>query len=286
MSFKVIHSSKLDAEKWNLCVEKYQMDIYNEYHFLNAVCLDNWYGFVWGDYEKILPFYQKKKWGIIPYVCMPPFCQKFDNRWLSNKEWNSAMKFLKARNLKIDYSVVDRKNEAEYLERFNYVLDKTKMSLEEIKHNYSSLLVKNLARAKKEIELNIESHVALEMFLSSLPSFGKLVLKKYASNFWNLKARRLKYYYALDKNNNRPLAILMYAQLGSKVYLLFPYTTEEGKKKQAMSFLIDSLIEMTEIEVVDFEGSSIDSIANFYSQFGAQKRSYWVLHWKNRFFPF
>ncbi|MFN7421877.1 MAG: hypothetical protein ACK5QP_00650, partial [Chitinophagales bacterium] len=68
MSFKVIHSSKLDAEKWNLCVEKYQMDIYNEYHFLNAVCLDNWYGFVWGDYEKILPFYQKKKWGIIPYV--------------------------------------------------------------------------------------------------------------------------------------------------------------------------------------------------------------------------
>lgn len=262
------------------------MDIYNEYHFLNAVCLDSWYGFIWGDYEKILPFYRKKKWGILPYVCMPPFCQKFDNSPLTNHEWKRVLDYLKERNLKIDYAIKDRKEESEILERFNFILDKTKMPLDQIKGNYSSLLVKNLSKAKKELELNVElSNVTLENFLNNLPSFGALVLKKYAHNFWKLKASQLQYYCALDKNNKRPLAILMYVQLGSKVYLLFPYTSEEGKKKQAMSFLIDSLIEWNEIEVVDFEGSSIDSIANFYSQFGAEKQSYWSIHWKSRFLP-
>lgn len=286
MGFKVIHSSKIDSDKWNSCVNTYQMDIYNEYHFLNAVCLDNWYGFVWGDYEKILPFYRKKKWGLIPYVCMPPFCQKFDNRPLTNSEWKSALEYLKARNLKIDYSIADRKEESKILERFNFILDKTKLTLEQLRDNYSSLLVKNLEKAYKELELNIEhSNSALDCFLEVLPSFRDLVLKKFTSNFWKLKASQLKYFYALDKIENKALAILMYVQFGSKVYLLFPYTSDQGKKKQAMSFLIDSLIGNKDIKFIDFEGSSIESIAKFYSQFGAEKQSYWSIHWKSRFLP-
>ncbi|MBL7788601.1 MAG: hypothetical protein JNL75_02060 [Chitinophagales bacterium] len=286
MNFKVLHSSAINAAKWNDCVERYQMDIYDEFHFLNAVCLDNWYGFVWGDYEKILPFYRKKKWGILPYICMPPFCQKFDNRPLSEEEWEGAWTYLKSNNLKIDYAVMDRKEESEAIEKFNFVLDKSDKNIDQIRENYSSLLVKNLSKAKKELELNLElSHVALELFLASLPLFKKLVFKKYALNFWKLKSSLLKYNYALDKVENKQVAILMYVQLKNRVYLLFPYSSDEGKKMQAMSFLINSIIEQNEIKVIDFEGSSIESIANFYSQFGAEKQSFWSLNWKCRFFP-
>lgn len=286
MNYKVLPSSNIDAQKWNDCVLRYAMDIYNDYHFLNAVCLDQWFGFVWGDYEKILPFYQKKKWGLIPYTCMPPFCQKFDNRPLSPSEWQEAFTYLKSNNLKLDYAITENKNNENWEIRKNYLLKKGDKSYEEIKANYSSLLQKNLKRTNSELCLNLEfSNVALESFLASLPLFQSLVLNKYAPNFWKLKENLLDFSYAIDKQTNQALAILMYVKNLKKAYLLFPYTSEEGKKKQAMSFLINAVVEDDSIEVVDFEGSSINSIANFYAQFGASEEEYWAIHWKKSYFP-
>jgi|694.fasta_scaffold02560_16 hypothetical protein len=287
MNYRVLSSSNIDAQKWNDCVQRYAMDIYNEYHFLNAVCPDHWFGFVWGDYEKILPFYQKKKWGFIPYICMPPFCQKFDNKALSAGEWQEAFTCLKSNNLMLDYAVIENKNKENWEIRKNYILNKTNKTTQEIKDNYSGLLKKNLKRANSELSLDIEfSHTAMETFLSSLPLFQSLVLDKFAHVFWKLKRTHLKFYYAIDVNTNQALATLMYVKYSKKAYLLFPYTSEEGKKRQAMSFLINALVEDDSIEIVDFEGSNIDSIANFYAQFGAVKQEYWTIHWKKSFFPY
>ena len=286
MNFKIIHRSAIDAQKWNRCLEKYQMDIYNEFYFLNAVCIDNWYGFVWGDYDKILPFYQKKKWGIIPYVCMPPFCQKFDNSPLTRYEWDEAFKYLKQNNWTVDYAILDKKDDESCQKRFNFILNKTDSPQETIQESYASLLKKNLSKAKRDLDICKEpSNSVLEGFLNDLPIFKELVLKKFSSNFWRLKTSKLRYYYACDKASDKPLAILMYAIFSSRVYLLFPYSTEEGKKKQAMSLLINHIIEDSAVKIIDFEGSSIESIANFYAQFGAEKQTYWTIHWKSRFFP-
>lgn len=286
MNFKVLHSSKLNAEKWNQCANKYQMDIYSTFEYLNAVCLSDWYCFVWGDYEKILPFYRKKKWGIFSYICMPPFCQKFDNSPLTLEEWEEAILYLKGRNVKIDYSVVDRKETSECVERFNFVLDKRSLDIEAVRSQFSSLLKKNIEKAGLSLDVkSIVEERDLENLYSKLPSFQSLVLKKFALQFENLTHTQLSGVYALNKDGKELIAMLLYAKHGKKIYLLFPYTAEEGKKKQAMSLLIDTLIDNKEIEVVDFEGSSIDSIANFYSQFNAEKQSYWAIHWKSRFFP-
>jgi hypothetical protein len=287
MKIRILPSSEIDAQKWNDCIQRYAMDIYNEYHFLNAVCLDHWFGFVWGDYEKILPFYQKNKWGFIPYICMPPFCQKFDNRPLSPSEWQEAFTYLKSNNLKLDYAVTENKNNENWENRRNYILNKTKKTTQETKDNYSGLLKKNLKRANSELCLNLElSHTGLEGLLDRLPMFQSLVLDKYAPNFWKLKGDLLNYCYATDSQTNQAIAILMYAKFSKKAYLLFPYTTEEGKRRQAMSFLLNALVEDDTIEIIDFEGSSIDSIANFYAQFGAVKQEYWAIHWKKSYFPY
>ena len=284
MSFKVLHSSKIDAEKWNLCLNRYQMDIYNEFYFLNSVCLENWYGFVWGDYEKILPFYRKKKWGIIPYLCMPPFCQKFDNRPLSNNEWEEVLIYLKKKNLKIDFSVEDKKADVGLSERYNYVLYKKNQDIETIRKKYSSLLKKNIDKAKSSVIVKTEiAKQEKEYLYQKLTHFELLVLDKFSFQFDKLELNQLSGLYAIDMESNQMLAMLLYGKIEKKCYLLFPYTTEKGKKKQAMSFLIDTLIGQNELEIIDFEGSSIDSIANFYLQFGAEKHSYWTIHWKSRF---
>lgn len=287
MHFKIIHCLKIDAQKWNLCVEKYQMDIYNEYHFLNAVCLDNWYGFVWGDYGKILPFYRKKKWGVIPYVCMPPFCQKFDNSPLTKVEWSQAIQYLKGKNVKLDYAFSDNKGNEGYTARFNFILNKNQDKLEKLKDSYSGLLKKNIEKAKARLNIKLDiSEKEHQVFIDNLPMFKDLVLRKYAKNYENLRQAILSSVYAIDNQTNIPMAMLEVAHFKGRAYCLFPYSTDEGKKSQAMSLLIDHLITLEDVNIVDFEGSSMESIAHFYSQFGAEKQSYWALHWKNHFFPF
>jgi hypothetical protein len=169
---------------------------------------------------------------------MPPFCQKFDNKALSAGEWQEAFTCLKSNNLMLDYAVIENKNKENWEIRKNYILNKTNKTTQEIKDNYSGLLKKNLKRANSELSLDIEfSHTAMETFLSSLPLFQSLVLDKFAHVFWKLKRTHLKFYYAIDVNTNQALATLMYVKYSKKAYLLFPYTSEEGKKRQAMSFL-------------------------------------------------
>lgn len=126
----------------------------------------------------------KEKWGLIPYTCMPPFCQKFDNRPLSPSEWQEAFTYLKSNNLKLDYAVTENKNNENWENRQNYILNKTKNTTLEIKDNYSGLLKKNLKRANSELRLDVEfSHTAMETFLASIPLFQSLVLDKFAHVF-------------------------------------------------------------------------------------------------------
>jgi hypothetical protein len=54
-----------------------------------------------------------------------------------------------------------------------------------------------------------------------------------------------------------------------------PISTDIGKKYQAMSFLIDYVIQNSMSNIIDFEGSSIPNIAHFYEQFGAEKMVYY-----------
>jgi len=257
------------------------MDIYNDYHFLNAVCLGDWYGFVWGDYDKVLPFYQKKKFGLIPYVCMPPFCQKFDNRPLSEEEWHEVQTILKQQNFIVDYAAAEAKSLENSIGKNNFVLKKDADLALNPHLNYSGLLRRNLDKAKKHLKVVEEiSDVEFQKLIQSMPKFQDLVLKKYAPNFYNLRKTHLKTLYAVDSQNSKAVAMILYVQFGDKAYLLFPYTTQLGKDYQAMSLLINHLVESNMIRVLDFEGSSIESIAKFYRQFGAEEQEYWTFRWR------
>ena len=63
----------------------------------------------------------------------------------------------------------------------------------------------------------------------------------------------------------------------SRITYLFSSLNNEGREKQAMSFLIDFVIKKYADEqiVLDFEGSMIPEIASFYKSFGAEKEVYY-----------
>jgi hypothetical protein len=280
MKFKAIHSRHIDIAKWNTSVDSSEGEVYNEYHYLCGVTMNNWYGLVWGDYEKILPVYKKKKWHSIPYVCMPPFCQKFDNRSLTAAEFAEAMGYLQRRSFLVDYCVMESKGIANFIPKTNYILHKNFASYEALHDKYSSLLKKNLknrdAIAMKTMEIE-----EVIVWFENQPLFQKLIGMKYRDAFLSLtQMTAFRYRAAIDAHSGEVIAILGSISYRDTEYLLFPFTNDLGRKRHAMSHLIDSIVRDPSIQHINFEGSSIDSIAHFYQQFGAEIEHYYSLKYR------
>ncbi len=280
MKFRVLHSSKIDCLKWNARVSMNNSEIYNDFHYLNDCTFGEWYGMIWGDYEKLLPYYQKRKWGFLPYVCMPPFCQKFDNSSLTESEFEEALDYLKKQNWIIDYRVVESKNQGDFELKYNYVLKKGNNSSRDLQKNYSTLLKKNLSKNEIKVCHNIEQNEVVS-FLKSNNEFQNIHYNKYSKFFHNvLESDNIKWKTISAIIDFKIEAAIMAIINNHIAYLMFPHSSIIGRKAQAMSFLIDNFVMDEEIKEINFEGSSIESIANFYKQFGASCETYYTLKFK------
>jgi hypothetical protein len=60
---------------------------------------------------------------------------------------------------------------------------------------------------------------------------------------------------------------------------LFSALSQEGKEKQVASLLLNTIIEeyASTNKILDFEGSQLPGIKNFFKSFGAKKESYFLL---------
>jgi hypothetical protein len=141
---RVIKRSQLDITKWDHAVENKGLLPYAYHQFLDAVTSQNWSALIWGDYEAILPFYTKKKWGWIPYVCMPPFTQQFSIDLLTLEQKKEALAYFKKNFFKVDINTSSPLS-TDVHPKYNYQL-KLDKSYQEIKENYNSLLKKNLLK--------------------------------------------------------------------------------------------------------------------------------------------
>lgn len=273
--YNTFHSSQIDATKWNQAVELSHGEIYSTYEYLQAVTLGDWRGVIKGDYEKVLPYYQKKKWGLIPYICMPPFSQKYNTDLWSDIEFERLVEDIKSQNYRIDMRVTDKKSYSG-IAKSNFVVSKKNRSYEELSSQYSRLLQRNLK--SKNVEITSVSREDSIAFLKVNDLFQNLVWKNHAASFLSLISKEFVHcIQATESQNNTPLGVLIYAVYRDTAYLLFPYQSAMGKSMNAMSFLIDSLIRDSFIKTINFEGSSIVSIANFYRQFGAEEETYWEM---------
>lgn len=285
MRFRVLSSSEIDIAKWNEKVHEQDSEIYNEYHYLSACTINDWYGIVWGDYEKILPFYQKKKWGLIPYICMPPFCQKFDTSSIGIEMFQEVLKYFKANYWIVDYQINNQYNLEGFHERKNYIIEKSEN--ENLSDRYSSQLIRILSKSKLVVGSSELGEGELD-FLKENDAFRINIATRHMKHFLNfISNKKISLWQKAIKIDGQIEGFLMAPYSRNQAYLLFPFSSIKGKKAQAMSVLMDHILKDSQFKRINFEGSSIDSIARFYEQFGAKKEVYWSLNWeKYRFLRF
>jgi hypothetical protein len=275
-------SNEIDKKKWDDCIHNsLNPSIFVYSWYLDVVCM-NWGALILNDYEMVFPFAFNRKWRI-RYIYQPFFTRYFG--FYSSKPCSCELKqqFLNAipsffRDVKLCLNS-DKENLPENFtgkQRMYQVLDLAR-PFEELKKNFSDNTKRNIKKAIKanlEIRHNIPSETIVKLFRETkgeeLDTF---------ENADYLRLNRLMET-CLDRNCGETIAVYEKGKLCAAAFFMFcdgrfvflkSGVTNLGKMKGAMHFLIASFIEAHagNKKVLDFGGSSVESVARFYRSFGA-----------------
>ena len=276
---KHISHSEIDFVKYNECIENsMQGTVYAMSWYLDAVFPD-WSVYVVDDYDVVMPVPQKQKFGL-KYALQPQFCQQlgiFSKSWLSKlqaRELIAKLPFLYC--LCFNSGNMDFCNEK--TERPNFVLDLSE-EYAVLSASFSLQCRRNIKKAKGFAQTVTE--MTKDEYLSFLSEnagswIGKLqhaILSRLIDNAFSSGCAEIL---SVRDEKSQVLAAVFFLRWRNRLYYLSPVSSEQGKSCLSMSFLLNDIIERNASSpmLIDFEGSAIESIRNFYTGFGAKNEPY------------
>lgn len=252
--------------------------------FLDIVS-PRWEALVSENYDCVMPLPVKRKFGLV-YLIQPLFTQQLGvfsaniidksilNQFLESIPYFSYQLCLNENNFFLDGISMP-----------NYVLSLQK-TFADIADLFSKNTIRNIEKAKKmslsASKLDFGSEIRLFMTenandsykhnLSVIFALIEKALEHNAMDVWGVK-----------NQNGDLLATACFHKTKGRLVYVFPVSNSEGKRSSAMFLLLDTIIEhySKRFDILDFEGSQVETIARFYRGFGAENRSYSVIK-KNR----
>ncbi len=282
MGMKLIAREDINEGKWNSCVETSLVGLPYAYTWFLDIVAGEWKGIVLKDYEAVFPVPVGKKLGI-DFVYQPFFCQQLglysSKAHLGLEDIALRMiskKFLYC-NLNLNYLSALEINR-KFTVRKNYILV-LEASYEEISKRFSQSQTRNIGKAR-------QSGLTIDYSTSDFREFAQLFEKNSTKTMETYKTENTKMLEKLAKTlvekgagelcvvrhpSGEIAAMNLIVFAGKRIINLAPVTTEAGRNCGAMHYLLDSYIKRyagTD-KVLDFEGSSLPSVAKFYERFGA-----------------
>ena len=288
-SIQYLLHNKIDKQKWDDCINKsVNRLIYAKSFYLDAMAA-NWDAIVLNDYEAVMPLTWKKKWGIV-YLYQPAFIQQGGIFYVA--ELSAATQkliadkaFTKFKFAEITFNYLNSVNDltnAKINIRTNFILPLTN-NYQQISKGYHSSITKDLKRSR---QFKLQYHTS-DDYLTIVDLYKKLYQKRLPffsdkdfTNFilvckkmWaddNLIIRKI------TDVNRETLAAVILLKDNSRLYNIISCTTIDGKHKGANHFLYDKLIQefCNTDYILDFEGSDVKGIADFYRRFNAINQPY------------
>jgi len=272
--------NQLDVEKYNHCISNaFNSRIYGYSWYLDAIC-DAWDILVKDDYQAVMPLPKRKKYGV-SYIYQAPWAQQLGVFSLAEIEESTIIAFIHAipKKFKLVDVFLNSKNKfsSKYLkDRTNYILA-LDSDFETLKNNFNTnrkrvcktnfdnfrIDKKGNTKAFLEFYKNQESN-----YKTHKDTFEKLQKLIYTNSstiyIWNVY------------QDNRIIASLCWLKNHNRITYLAPIATAEAKKENIPTFIINEIIKEHENSnyILDFEGSMIKGVAQFYKSFGAKKETY------------
>lgn len=268
-----LQHSKIDFEKWDAtakCLSK----PYIQSWYLNAVS-KNWKALVVGDYELIFPLMVSKKWGI-SFLVQPPFCQQTGlvGDYVDSEIEHNCIDYINKHFIWSYWQGNSLMKSRGDIQKSNYILPLQK-SYSELYQSYKGNHKRNTKKYHNSGSclgsLDEERACAFirtyARFSISVNSWGVL------SNVLNAAYHQqcLKIVASFHKSIIESVSIFLFS--ANTIVHIASASTADGYKHSAQYGIINSIIEQfaqTDY-MLDFEGSSIPSIAYFNQGFGAQE---------------
>lgn len=284
--------NQIDKQKWDACINNANNGLIYACSFYLDTLAKNWDALILNDYEAVMPLTWNKKFTKY-YLFQPPFCANL-GVFGNNVTTETITAFLEAVPKKYEYwdIYLNKSNYFiskiySYYERINYTLS-LNAPYETLYNNFRENVKRNI---KKNIQLNCQ--VKKDILIDAVIELAK----EQASSFSKLTdadfdAIKLIYIYLKENGksttygvflSNRLVASAAFFFFKNRAYYIIVGNHPDGKTIGASHALINAFIKdhSNQNLILDFEGSDIQSLAFFYSSFGAGIEKYPAIKYNN-----
>ena len=287
--------NELNIEKYNHCISRaLNSRVYAFSWYLDIVTDNNWDILVLNDYEAVMPLPKRRKY-LINYIFQPSWVQQLGV--FSPEAINGSLieKFIRHIPKKFKFIDVLFNSENYFqhknlVQRINYTLSLNK-PYESIFKNYKKGRKSSVKKAMS-FNLILKDNYNQDEIIKLFKINKGVELNKSNNEYTILnslikKALSLEVVACLGVQNNKEELIggAFFLKNNNRITYLFSSINDEGREKQVMSYLIDSVIKKySDSEYIfDFEGSMLKDLASFFKSFGAEEEPYYHLKLKRIF---
>lgn len=294
----LVCASAINRTKWNQCVLNAANGlIYMQFEYLNAVT-DQWDAIIVNDYETVMPIPWRRKGGI-KYAYTPAFIQQLG--LVGNLKDLPFLAIIKLLQSRFKYGTLLFNYNNNFIEKLDLAHRKLnlvlplKQPIEACFLNFRSDHQKNIQQAKGNnlvYSSIISIHKTIELYKTyhakKTPHIISCNYKRFEQYCTNHLVNEAKCFTrSVLKKDGTLLATALILKDNKRLYNILNTTTLVGRNLKANHYLFYLLInEFSEQDLIlDFEGSSLTGVAEFYLGFGAKKEYYYSFHYNKLPFP-
>lgn len=294
---RYLQHEEIDFEKWDRCIANSENSrVYACSWYMNIMNPD-WSGFVYGDYQYVMPLSVKRKFGI-NYVYQPVYAQQLGI--FPPPPANLQQRFLDHLVSKFRYIHYVFNSGNKIQDTFSFVSRRTNLIVPlnepypEIFAKYSSHTKRKLKKTRLELTIrnitDVSDYMKIKMEYSGVED-KKDYFNLLQSTGYNIIKEKRGEIAGAYTDDNELCAAAIFLFHGKRIIYLNAVSSPKGKEQKAMYRIIDDMIKRFSASdyILDFEGSSVPGIARFYQGFGAIKEDFCQikvnrLPWFIRFF--
>ena len=279
---------EIDKLKWDNVIETSQYPVFYALSWYLDFVSPEWCALVEDDYVMVMPLPIKKKLGI-SLITQPIMSQQLGVFSKLEIQQSDLIRFLRAIPIRyplvrLSMNVSNPSNACRDVSiKQNFVLPLSNSYIE-LQQNFSANTIRNVKKAKR-------SEIKVKPCVSIKDAFN---LFAQSNSFYNEIKYKTVLEFLVKRNcceivgafgNDELLAVSFFVKDNNRYVYIASTVNVQGRKMRAQYAIINYFIESHSQEkaLLDFEGSSIPSIAKFFKGFGAQKQEYFAIR---MFYPF
>jgi hypothetical protein len=292
---RYMERNDIDSIKWDNCISHAPNGLIYARSFYLDIMSKNWSALVLNDYEAVMPLTWNRKFGI-SYLYQPAFTAQlgvFFKYEPSKNIVDSFIEKVKSRFRFCEIHLNFASSSMEGLTRVNFVLDLGK-PYEEIRKGYKKRLIENLRESEPyQLEYLVSSNYVstIQLFKDQYGERFSNIREREYLNFEKLCSelnfRNMVFARDVKDNSDELLSTSIFFKDDKRIYNIMSVSLPAGREKRAHFFLLDQLIMefSTRNILLDFEGSDLAGIAEFYRKFGSVNQPYSFLRYNHLPFP-